>query len=123
MPLAAADLFGNPRPSGSKKRLLAITGKMPGDTRLATKGGHPAGMGVFVLQPRTVAVTLRFFRYHDQSGRQIGTAWKPADGQGIIDAMNNIFCPQANTSFKLIKAEPLVLDQTLVWAGYYGEGL
>src|SRR5262249_14341441 len=65
-----------------------------------------------LLRPRTVTVTLRFFHYLDESGQQIGTAWKPGDGQGIIDAMNSVVCPQANISFKLLKAEPMVVNKT-----------
>lgn len=110
---AIANLFGNPGASGSKKRLLAITGKAPGTTVLATKGGTgPGSLQISVLRPRTVAVTIRFFRYLDQSGAQVGTTWKPADAQGILDRMNNIFSSQANISFKLLKAEPLVVNQT-----------
>ena len=72
---AAANLFGKPRPSGSKKRLLAVKGKAPGRTRLAAKSGAgPAGMEIAILRPRTVTVTLRFFHYLDESGQQIGTA-------------------------------------------------
>ena len=114
MDLAQGDLlaglfaFVGMLPPGSMRRLLVITGKIPGITTL---GANPDKIDVAVLRPKTAAVTMKFLHYLDQDGGKAGTTWTPADADRIISAMNNIYSQQANITFKLHKADPLEINE------------
>jgi hypothetical protein len=93
-------------PRGSTKRLLMISGKTPGVSTL--KAGLDT-IDVAVLRPKTVTLSFKFVHF-GQGKSATGTTWNPADADGMIAAMNNIYAQQANVTCKLHKADLLQID-------------
>lgn len=113
-PLLATLALFNIRMLGDAKRMLIIGGKTPGITTLhASRGGHlPSdSIDVAVLRPKTVTVSFKFFRHLDENGNPAGTKFKPQDAPAFLEAMNRIYARQANITFKLLHADPLMVNE------------
>jgi len=107
--MSDAELTGVPLAADS--RIFEIKGLQPGETHV--KAGD-AKLTVRVLTPKPVKITVRPVQVRDEGRNVVFHAKLKFDIPKLVKTMNQIWTPQANVVFKLVSADPILVDEVAI---------